>query len=70
MKKKAQVKRECAAVTEIEFCGEVDSITTCGAIACESPFPTYIPLCAAHRAMAEVAELSVFTGNVIAKFRL
>ena len=70
MKKKAQVKRECAAVTAVEFCGEVDSVTICGAVAQEKPFKTYIPLCAAHRAMAEVSELSVFTGNVIAKFRL
>lgn len=70
MKKKAQAKRECAAVTDIEFCGEVDSITTCGAVAQEVPFKTYVPLCAAHRLMAEMGELKVFTGNVIARFRL
>ena len=70
MKNKAQAKRECAAVTEIEFCGEVYSITTCGAIACDKPFPTYIPLCAAHRVMAETSEIKVFTDNLIARFRL
>lgn len=70
MKKKTAVKRDCAAVVEVEFCGEVDSVTTCGAVEQDKPFKTYIPLCAAHRAMAEIAELSVFTGNVIAKFRL
>ena len=70
MKKKPHAKRECAAVTDIEFCGEVDSITTCGAIAQETPFKTYVPLCAANRLMAEMGELKVFTGDVIARFRL
>lgn len=70
MKKKPQAKRDCAAVMSVEFCGEVDSITTCGAVEQNKPFTTYVPLCAAHRLMAEMSELKVFTGNVIAKFRL
>ena len=70
MKKKAEVKRDCSAVVDIEFCGEVDSITTCGAVEYDKPFKTYVALCAAHRAMAEVSEIKVFTGKVIAGFRL
>ena len=67
---KKQTKRECMAVTEVKFCGAVNTIHTCGQCACEKPSPTYIPLCAAHRVMAQVKPIDVFVDRVIAEYRL
>lgn len=62
--------RSCMAVTSMEFCGEVDSITVCGVCACDKPTKLYVPLCAAHRVLAEASEIKVLTDKVIAKYRL
>lgn len=64
------IKRECQAVVDIEFAGEVNTITTCGLPEYDKPFKPYIPLCAAHRTIAEAKEIQVYHQRVIAKFRL
>lgn len=63
-------QRSCAAVTHVEFAGEVNVINTCGLPAHDKPFPPYIPLCPAHRSLAEAGEIKVFTERVIARFSL
>ena len=63
----------CHAVVIKEDNGPIvpgDLVYVCGAAECRLPFPAYIPLCGAHRAMAEVKEIPVLTGDKIAEFRL
>ena len=63
-------ERECQAVTEENFDGNVNNIQICCARPLDKPTPLYVPLCAAHRAMAEHGEIRVFTNRVIAVYRL
>lgn len=63
-------KRNCQAVVDIEFAGEVNTILTCGLPEYDKPFKPYVPLCAAHRTMAEVKEIKVYMERVIAGYRL
>lgn len=63
-------KRECRAIIDVEFAGDVNIINVCGVTACEKPFPTYIPLCTAHRLIATASEIKVLTDRVIATYRL
>lgn len=67
---KETIKRCCMAVTSVEFAGSVDSITICGLPPNDKPSPLYVPLCAGHRALAEVSEIQVFTDEVIADYRV
>lgn len=67
---KKQTKRGCLAVTEIKIKGDTGRVTVCGQCACEKPSPTYVPLCAAHKVMAQVRPIDVLVDEVIAEYRL
>ena len=65
--------KQCQAVVNREDDRPVmsgDLVYVCGLAECVEPFPAYIPLCGAHRAIAEVKEIPVRAGNRIAEFRL
>ena len=68
-------KRKCCAVVNsknqtITMSG--DLVYLCGLPECRQPLPinTYVPLCGAHRAMAEAKSVPVIVDNVIAEYRL
>lgn len=59
-------KRECAAVVDRDD----KSVCICAIPACDKPSPTYVPLCAAHRVMAQVKSVDVLVEGVVAEFKL
>ena len=58
------------AVTNVEFCGSVNQIDICGLSPNDKPTALYVPLCAGHRAIAEIKPIKVFTDKVIAEYRV
>lgn len=65
-----QTKRICMAVIGQETLKDGQQLDVCGCAALEKPKALYVPLCAAHRALAEVRAIKVFTGKEIADYRL
>ena len=68
-------KRTCRAVVNKEDDRPIvpgDLVYVCGLPECRQPLPinTYVPLCGAHRAMAEAKSVPVIVDNVIAEYRL
>ena len=67
------MNRRCCAVTNKEDERPImsgDLVYVCGLFECVQPFPAYMPLCASHRAMAEIKEIPVRVEKRIGQFRL
>ena len=65
--------RKCCAVVNSEnqtITISGDLVYLCGLPECRQPFPAYVPLCGAHRAMAEAESVPIIVENVIAEYRL
>jgi len=66
-------KRKCRAVVNSEYqtiTMSGDLVYLCGLPECRQPFPAYVPLCGAHRAIAEAKSVPVIVENGIAEYRL
>ena len=47
-----------------------NEVRICGIPSLDKPTKTYVPLCSAHRTMAEIAEVKVFIGDNIGDYRI
>lgn len=66
-------KRRCLAIMNTEdqpIDVPGDPVYLCGAVEHSKPFPSYVPLCAAHRTMAEVGTVKVLAEESVAEFKL